>query len=84
MATKLTFDEATKNSLLAVVERFGQTKADSLRPIFTELADSISKGEISDAYQARYMRDSLTLLEGEEGKHTEFLELLEKTFFVIE
>ena len=76
-------DEGLKNELVAAVKSFRDQKSPYLHPRFDEVANSLEKGFISgdDAYQARYLRDTLTLGNPEhKEKFKDVLDYLEKFF----
>ncbi len=76
-------DEGLKNDLVSAVKSFRDQKHSNLKPRFDELVSSLESGFISgtDAYQARYLRDTLTLGNpAHKEKFKDVLDYLEKFF----
>ena len=53
------FSEFEKNELMKLMKNYIKTKEPSLFPVLNEVVMALELGSLSDAYQARYLRDAI-------------------------
>ena len=53
------FTEFEKNELMKLMKNYIKTKEPSLFPVLNEVVMALELGSLSDAYQARYLRDAI-------------------------
>ena len=53
------FSEFEKNELMNLMKNYIKTKEPSLFPVLNEVVMALELGSLSDAYQARYLRDAI-------------------------
>ena len=75
------FSEYEKNQLVSLMKEFMQKKETSLFPVLNEVIEALELGSISDAYQARYLRDAIHSTEEIKEKFLDIDQKLEKAFF---